>query len=125
MSNGDGTAKALGTISLIADTPPKLQSPKLQSTEPGYGDNDPVYLALTYCFDLMRRMEYVFKATKAFALSADPELAREIQADNEAINRDGLTWKERSGKAEEIMIRLYTEVGEEHERLLKKSAGRS
>ena len=125
MSNEKSSDTALGAMSLLADRPIKQLSPKLQSTRSTnrYDPNDPVYLALTYCFDLMRRMEYLFKATKGFALSADPQLAREIQRDNATLNQDGLTWQRRSELAEEIMVRLYGEIGDEHAKLLKEVAG--
>lgn len=118
MSNGATTARVLGTISLIGDRPVKLNSPKLQSTEPGT-DNDLIWLVATYCFDLQRRMEYVFKAAEDFAIHADPDLAREIQADSRSLNEEGLSWKQRAQRAEAIMIRLYNEVETRHETLLR------
>ncbi|MGH7702712.1 MAG: hypothetical protein ACREMO_06435 [Gemmatimonadales bacterium] len=121
MARRDTEATALGSIALLADKPVKLNSPKLQSTVPGT-DNDPVYLALTYCFDLMRRMEYIFKATESFALQGDPELARAIEVDNETLNAADLTWKQRAERAQGIMIRLYEEVGDRHDALLRRVA---
>ena len=121
MSNGD-MQKALGSLSLVGDKPVKTFSPKLQSTEPGT-DNDPLYLALTYCFDMMRRMEYIFIATKGFALQGDPELARQIRADNRILNEDGPTWKQRAEAAETIMLTLFGKIETEHNDLLNQVAG--
>jgi hypothetical protein len=119
----DAMKRALGGIALVMEQVVRHNNPKLASVVPG--SVDAYYMLATFCFDLSRKVNYAFKATRAFASHADPALAREVLADYERLNADDLTWKERAERAEEIIVRQWTEIGAEHERLLKKSvAGR-
>ena len=79
------------------------------------------YLLATYCFDLSRKLEYLTKVARPFAEHMPPELAHEMIEDNDAIAA-GQTWKERAIVAERIMLRLYAETGDEHDRLLLEAA---
>ena len=90
--------------------------PVKPNTEEGF------YLLATFCFDLERKMEYLYRATRAFALKGDPALARELLADQESFNGDGLTWKERARRSEARLRELQRLVGPEHERLLREVA---
>lgn len=116
----EGTA--LGGIALAVDDIKVRLNPKLKSVEPGSVDG--FYLLAAYVFDVARKLEYVYKATRVFALQADPALAAQIQRDNKAIEATGMRWKEAAEKAEEILLRLYREIGEEHEQLLNLVARR-
>jgi hypothetical protein len=114
---------ALGGIAITADSIPRLWRPKLASVEPG--SVDAYYMLATYCFVIARKLEYFYKATREFALKADPALAAEIKRDNEAIHAilaSGPEWKAAAEKAEEQMIRLCREIGKEHEELLTQVA---
>ena len=62
-------------------------------------------MVATFCFDLQRKLEYLCKATLEYESRMDSGLAREILADNEALQADGLSWKQRAELAEEIMLR--------------------
>jgi len=117
MSHGS----ALGGIALAADWPQIRNRSKLKSVEPG--SVDAYYMLAAYVFDLTRKLEYVYKAARPFVLQADPALAAEIKRDNEALDALGTKWKAIAEKAEEILLRLYGEIGAEHETLLTLVAG--
>ena len=78
----------------------------------------------TYCFDLMRKLNYLIKVARPFAEHIPADLAAEILKHNEAINASDLSWEQRAKKAQDIMLGLYAEGGDEPERLLKQAAGR-
>jgi hypothetical protein len=82
------------------------------------------YLLATYCFDLERKMEYIYRSTHAFALKGDPALAKELLNDERTINVPGVTWKQRSMLAEARLRALYRQIGPEHMRLLEEVARR-
>ncbi|MGZ8415298.1 MAG: hypothetical protein ACXW61_12510 [Gemmatirosa sp.] len=86
------------------------------------GTEEAFYLLATYCFDLQRKMEYLYKATRAFAPFGDPVIARQLLADERHINAPGLTWKQRALRAEARMLDLQREIGLEHRRLLEQVA---
>ncbi len=77
-----------------------------------------------FCFDLSRKVNYLFQATRDFASQADPALARLMMDDNNAINEDGLTWEQRARIAEQIMLRSVAELGNQHEQALRAAAER-
>jgi|SRR5882724_6045114 len=116
------TESDLGAICLAVDGVQIRRASKLKSVKPGSVDG--FYMLATYAFDLARKMEYVYKATREFARQADPKLAAEIKRDNDALDALGTDWKARAEKAEEIILRLYNEIGEEHEKLLEQVAGK-
>lgn len=111
----------LGDVCLAVDSWPFRQRSKLGSV--GDSPDARFYMLATYCFDAARKLEYVFKATKAYALKANPELAREIKRDNEAIAAAGEDWKAMAYAAEKVLLRLLGEIMREHEELLNRVAG--
>jgi len=114
---------ALGSICLLIDSVQHTRNPKLASVEPGSVKG--FYMLAALCFDAARKMEYMFKATRQFAEAADPALAREVLNDNEAVKkaagRDG-DWQKTAEALETIVLRLYNQVGEDHDRLLRRIA---
>jgi len=112
----------LGGLGGLGDTPMRKQTEKLKSVEPGSVES--FYMVAAFCFDLQRRMEYMCKATLDYESGMDSGLAREIIADNEALQADGLSWKQRAELAEKIMLRLYKQIGARHERALQQAAAR-
>jgi hypothetical protein len=119
----DGVKRALGTICLDVDGSQQHETPKLKSVEPG--SVEAYYMLAAFCFDLARKLDYVFKATKAFAEYADRGLASEVKDDYDYLyDRRVKTWKERAERAEEVLLRLYNEIAKDHEALLKRAAGR-
>jgi hypothetical protein len=87
------------------------------------GSEEAFYLLATYCFDIQRKLECMYKATRAFARKGDPALARQLLADERRINAPGLTWKQRALRAEARMLELQREIGKEHLRVLIEVAG--
>lgn len=75
------------------------------------GSEESFYLLATYCFDIQRKLEYMYKATRAFARHGDPKLARQLLADERRINAPGLSWKQRALRAEARMLELQREIG--------------
>jgi hypothetical protein len=119
--NMDEVEGALGAIGAAANRPVRRLSPKLSSVEAGSVEG--FYMLATFCFDLQRKLEYVCKANLDYISRMDPELAREIVTDNETIGADGLSWRERAERAEEIMLRLHREIGAQHEQGLQQALG--
>lgn len=113
---------AVGNIAIISEKSTTRKSKKLKSVK--IGSDEAYYMLAAFCFDLSRKLNYLFRATQEFAPKADPELAQLFMEDNEAINEDGLTWEERAQRAEAIMLRSVGELGEQHERVLREVAGR-
>lgn len=117
------TESSHGSICVVVDGIQKTGTPKLDSVKPN--SVDAFYMLAAISFDLYRKMEYIFKATREFGLRADSTLAREVLRDNESISDAGTSWEAIARKTEEIMLRLYREIYEDHERLLKQAAGGS
>lgn len=90
---------------------------------------DAFYMVATYCFTLQRKMEYICKFTREFVGDErldDPKIraaAMEILEDKRELDAQGPDWRARAETAEEIIIRLYKEIGEEHADLLRRAAG--
>ena len=104
-----------------APLPPRRPAPP-RPVKPG--SEEAFYLLATYCFDLQRKFEYLFRATRKFALKGDPALARELLRDEQRINANGLTWKQRAMRAEARMLELQKAIGPDHLRLLQQVAQR-
>lgn len=123
MPDRDATSaeRAIGNLCMISERSVTHRSPKLAEVEPGSPES--FYMLATFCFDLSRRMNQLYKATRALARAAEPELASEILRDNEAINKAGMSWQQRAEAAEQIMLRLVAEIGEEHQAVLREIAG--
>lgn len=117
------TERALANMCLAFDSIPRLGTPKLSSVDPKSIDG--FYLLAAYCFDLARKMEYLFLATRDFARAADSVLAREIKTDNAQVYGTGASWREIAEREEAIILRLFTKegIGKEHEQLLNEAAG--
>jgi hypothetical protein len=107
---------ALGAIALAVDDWPDMLSPKLKSVEGNPELRD--YMLAAYCFDTARKLEYVYKATRRYALEADPELAAEIKRDNEALAKTRGNWKATAETAEGILLRLLGDIIPEHKAIL-------
>jgi hypothetical protein len=124
MSNGCKECEtALANIAIIAERSTTRTSAKLEAVK--IPSDEAYFMLAAFCFDLSRKMNYLFKATREFGLQGDPELAQQFIEDNEAINKTGLTWEQRARAAEAIMLRSVQELGEEHERLLVEVAGKA
>jgi hypothetical protein len=114
--------RALGSICIIADSIPRKTAPKL-TMEPG--SKEGFYMLAAYCFNLARKMEYVFKATREFGREADPTLARDIKTTGDEIyGNPKSSWQEIAKKEEEALLRVFRDIEAEHERLLNAAVNR-
>jgi hypothetical protein len=68
-------------------------------------------MVATYCFDLMRRLEYLIKVAQPFAEHVPPELSVRFMLDSNKINAPD-TWKGRAEAAEKVMLELSRESGD-------------
>jgi len=112
---------ALANIAIIAERSTTGKTPKLDAVD--IHSDEAYFMLAAFCFDLSRKMNYLFKATQEFGLQGDPELAQQFIEDNDAINRSGLSWEQRARTAEAIMRRSVEELAEQHQRLLMEVAG--
>src|SRR4051812_13965060 len=96
---------------------------KLDSVE--IGSPDSVYMVAAFCFDLFRRMQYMYRLAQPFDDLIPPETAREILADHDSMNADGLSWRERAERAETIMLRLHGELAQDWEQNLRQRAAQT
>lgn len=121
MPNEHPTIEAvLATLSGGGQPPPRGLTKKLESVE--VGSQESFFLLATYCFDLSRKLEYLSKVALPFAEHIPPVIAREILEDTDRINAPGGTWETRARAAEEIMLRLHEEIGEESRQALERAA---
>jgi hypothetical protein len=102
---------------------PKGFTSKLGSVE--VGSPDSVYMVAAFCFDVMRRLQYMYKLARPYADQIPPNVAQEILADHDAINADGLSWQQRAETAEQIMLRLHNELAGQWEQNLRQAAGQA
>jgi hypothetical protein len=114
---------ALANIAIIAERSTTGKSPKLDAVK--IHSDEAYFMLAAFCFDLSRKMNYLFRATREFGPQGDPELAQQFIEDNDAIDRPGLTWEQRARAAEAIMRRSVEELGEQHQSLLIEVAGRA
>ena len=110
----------LGAIGGCLDRPVRSRSPKLNSVQPA--SEEAFYMLATFCFDLQRKLEYVTKATLKFEAQMDRELAQRIISENDTINAEGLTWRQRAELAETATRKLHEEIGDQHEKGLRQAA---
>lgn len=116
--------QALGSIALAANDVVTHGSPKLK---PHQTQEEQLWMVTAYVFDLARKMELIYRATRRFAQQgkADPELARLIKEQNETLHDRALGWEETARKLEQMMIGLFSQHQAEHEELLDRAGGRS
>jgi hypothetical protein len=84
---------------------------------------DYVYMLAAFSFDLFRRLQYMYKLAQQFSDRIPSDIAREILADHDALNAEGLSWKQRAEAAEAVMLRLHGELADSWEANLKVAAG--
>ena len=123
MSTGESYSveRALADIAIISEQVVHHKDTQSKLDIPLHSD-DFLYMLATFCFDLSRRMDYLWKATSGFAGQASQNLAREVLKDSEAINAPA-DWKQRAERAHEIMIRLAGDTDAGHAEAIRKAAG--
>lgn len=114
--------EALGSIALAANDVIKHGSPKLRDYD---SPDTQLWMVTAYVFDLARKMEFIYRATRRFAKQgkADPELARLIKEQNDVLHDPNLSWEDTARELEKMMIGMFTEHQTEHEELLERAAG--
>lgn len=119
-------ADVLRIICVVLDRNQHLQTPKLASVEPG--SIDAYYMLAAFCFDLNRKLYYTYKAARAMFPESAPfptdakSIAREVKRDNDTVAEAGQDWKDTAEALERVMLRLFKEINEDHERLLNRMA---
>jgi len=116
MSHGS----ALAAICLAADSWPTKTTKKFAGLDPR--SEEAYYKLVAYALDIARKLEYVYKATRPFALEADPALAAEIKRDNETLERVGTNWRALAEETEKILLRLMEKSYDDHEKILALAA---
>ncbi|MBI4545308.1 MAG: hypothetical protein HY703_08945 [Gemmatimonadetes bacterium] len=106
------TDEALGGIASATDNVLTMQSSKLDQVKPA--SEEGFYMLAADCFDLTRKLLYMYKATRSFATKADPKLAQEILSDHDYLNA-ATDWETRARRAEKVMLRLYKEIHAEYQ----------
>lgn len=122
MPNGSKVAQTLGNLYLIINRPVTHQSPKIH---PADTRKERLALAITYCFDIQRKLEYACYVLQQFAPFADPELARQLLKDDEELCRPKLSWTKREKVAHRIMLEVYGAIHDAHDKAVRDKAKRA
>jgi hypothetical protein len=122
MPKGTPVEQALGNLYMAMNRPLTHFSPKLQ---PADTPEEQLALAIAYCFDLQRKLEYACHALEAFAEYGDPELAQQLRKDDEELCDRSLTWEQRKHIAHRIMLEIFGAIHEKHEYKVKENASRA
>jgi len=77
-----------------------------------------------FCFNLSRKLEYFFLATKEFGQDADRAIAQRLKRDRDELARAGRDWRSIAVKEEELMRRIYGEIKDDYEALWATKTGR-
>ena len=122
MPKGTPVEQALGNLYMVMNRPVTHQSPKIQDAQT---PEEQLALAITYCFDIQRKLEYACHALEAFADYGDPELAQQLRKDDEELCDASINWEQRKQIAHRIMLEIYAAIFEKHEYKIKENASRA
>ena len=120
----------IAAMGIAIDGLPIHTGPKLQSV--GLDHTEALYLLATYCFDLQRKMQYLYRILNRVAhrvadqgLEDDKlrEIAKELLDDEERLNGPDMTWRQRAEGMERRMIELHAGIEKDREELLRRFAG--
>src|SRR5262245_65976048 len=98
------------------------QSAKMQDAQT---QEEQLALAISYCFDIQRKLEYACHALEAFAEYGDPELAHQLRKDDEELCNTAINWEQRKHIAHRIMLEVSAAIHEKHESNIKEHARRA
>jgi hypothetical protein len=107
---------------MVMNRPVTHHSPKIQDAQT---PEEQLALAITYCFDIQRKLEYACHALEAFADYGDPELAQQLRKDDEELCDASINWEQRKQIAHRIMLEIYAAIFEKHEYKIKENASRA
>jgi hypothetical protein len=122
MPKGTPVEQALGNLYMVMNRPVTHHSPKIQDAQT---PEEQLALAITYCFDIQRKLEYACHALEAFADYGDPELAQQLRKDDEELCDASINWEQRKQIAHRIMLEIYAAIFEKHEYKIKENASRA
>jgi hypothetical protein len=122
MPKGTPVEQALGNLYMVMNRPVTHQSPKIQDAQT---PEEQLALAITYCFDIQRKLEYACHTLEAFADYGDPELAQQLRKDDEELCDASINWEQRKQIAHRIMLEIYAAIFEKHEYKIKENASRA
>jgi len=122
MPKGTPVQEALGNLYMVMNRPVTHHSPKIQDAQT---PEEQLALAITYCFDIQRKLEYACHALEEFADYGDPELAQQLRKDDEELCDTAINWEQRKEIAHRIMLEVYAAIFEKHEYTVKESASRA
>jgi hypothetical protein len=122
MSKGTPVEQALGNLYMAMNRPITHLSPKIQ---PADTPEEQLALAIAYCFDIQRKLEYACHALEAFADYGDPELAQQLRQDDAELCDPDIDWEQRKQIAHRIMLEIYGAIHEKHEYKVKENASRA
>lgn len=122
MPKGTPVEQALGNVYMAVNRPVTHLSPKIQTADT---PEEQLALAITYCFDIQRKLEYVCHALEGFADFGDPELAQQLRTDDEELCDRQLTWAQRKEIAHRIMLEVYGAIHEKHHYKVEENASRA
>ncbi|MBW3552510.1 MAG: hypothetical protein KY466_03315 [Gemmatimonadetes bacterium] len=111
--------KAIGTLCFIQDGPITGQRNKLKAVmEDGELDLDrAVWMALAFCFDLVRRCEYSYLALRPFGKYADREIVSRMSEENQRLADLGQDYRALAKALEKMIITLAKETVDDHNAL--------
>ncbi len=112
---------ALGSVAIIVDQIPHMTAPKLEGLKPG--SDEAFYMLAAFCFNLSRKLEYFFLATREFGRDADRAVAQRLKRDRDELARAGSDWRSIAVKEEELMRRIYGEIKDDYEALWASKTG--
>jgi hypothetical protein len=110
---------ALGALCVLSEGSVHKLRPKLEGVDPN--TPEAFYMLAAFCFDLSRKLDYIFLAMRRFAEETHPAFARRVLSDNGEAYGDP-DWEATARRTEEVFLRVLREIHEEHERLLARLA---
>jgi hypothetical protein len=122
MPKGTPVEQALGNLYMVMNRPITHLSPKIQDAQT---PEEQLALAITYCFDIQRKLEYACHALEAFADYGDPELAQQLRTDDEELCDRSISWEQRKHIAHRIMLEVFGAIHEKHGYKVKENASRA
>ena len=108
--------RALGTLCIVVEGSEHKKRGKLESVR--MNTLDTFYMPAAFCFDLSRKMDYIYLAMREFVEDANTDIAKRVLNDNGKAYKDNLTWEESAQETERVFLNVLREIHDEHERLL-------
>jgi hypothetical protein len=111
---------ALGTLCICVEGSQHEKTDKLDSVD--MDSRETFYMPAAFCFDISRKLDYIFMTMRPFADDADRGIARRVLSDNEKAYKRGMRWEEAARTTERVFLKVLREMHDEHEQLLREAA---